>query len=214
MNYLAHALPFLDRPYFVAGTSAPDWLMVVDRRTRLRAKHLEGFVDDPDPVVAAIAGGIQRHLADDAWFHVTRAFNELLWRMTVEIRNVLGAESGLRPHFLSHLLIEVLLDAALVVEEPKRVDRYYAALDQVDPARIEAVVNRMAPRPAQRLAWFIEVFRRERILWDYREDATLLYRLNQVMGRVKLEPLPASFVDYLSAVRATVAARRDELLGR
>ena len=32
MNYFAHALPFLDRPYFVAGTAVPDWLTVADRR--------------------------------------------------------------------------------------------------------------------------------------------------------------------------------------
>ena len=32
MNYFAHALPFFDRPYFVAGTAAPDWLAAADRQ--------------------------------------------------------------------------------------------------------------------------------------------------------------------------------------
>ena len=32
MNYFAHALPFLDQPYFMAGTAVPDWLTVVDRQ--------------------------------------------------------------------------------------------------------------------------------------------------------------------------------------
>jgi hypothetical protein len=41
MNYFAHARPFLDQPYFMAGTGVPDWLTVVDRRVRLRAKHAE-----------------------------------------------------------------------------------------------------------------------------------------------------------------------------
>ena len=76
MNYFAHALPFLDRPYFVAGTAVPDWLAVADRKVRLRSKHVEAFLDDADPYVAEVAAGILQHLRDDARFHATRAFAE------------------------------------------------------------------------------------------------------------------------------------------
>ena len=29
MNYFAHAIRFLDDPYFLSGTALPDWLSVV-----------------------------------------------------------------------------------------------------------------------------------------------------------------------------------------
>ena len=90
MNYFAHALPFLDQPYFVAGTGVPDWLTVADRPVRLRSKHAEAFRDDPDPCVAAVAGGVLQHFRDDARFHATRAFAETSLAMTVMVRDALG----------------------------------------------------------------------------------------------------------------------------
>jgi len=82
----------------------------------------------------------------------------------------------------------------------------------VDAERIEAIVNRMAPRPTRRLAVFIELFRRERVLWDYREDGKLMTRLNQIMRRVRLEPLPAEFAVMLPDARRLVTERKETLL--
>ena len=145
MNYFAHALPFLDRPYFVAGTAVPDWLAVADRKVRLRSKHAEAFLDDADPCVAEVAAGILQHLRDDAQFHATRAFAETSLELTARVRDALGGETGLRPAFLGHLLVELLLDAALVADDPGRLTAYYRVLDEVDAQRVEAAVNRMAP---------------------------------------------------------------------
>ena len=212
MNYFAHALPFLDRPYFVAGTAVPDWLTVADRKVRLRSKHVEAFRANPDPCVAAVAGGILQHLRDDAQFHATRAFAETSLELTARVRDALGGETGLRPAFLGHLLVELLLDAALVSDDPGRLTTYYRALDEVDAQRVEAAVNCMAPRPSERLPVFIDLFRRERILWDYLEDGKLMARLNQIMRRVQLEPLPADFAAVLPAARGLVTERKTLLL--
>jgi hypothetical protein len=212
MNYLAHALPFLDRPHFMAGTAAPDWLTVADRQVRLRSKHVEAFCGDPDPLVAAVAGGVLQHLRDDALFHSTRAFAETSLELTAGVRDVLGGETGLRPAFLGHLLVELLLDASLAADDLGKVTAYYRTLDEVDPLQVEAAVNRMAPRPTDRLAVFIDLFRRERILWDYLEDAKLMVRLNQIMWRVHLERLPDDFAAILPAARELVTERRSKLL--
>ncbi len=45
MNYLAHALRYLDRPWFAAGTAVPDWLSVADRQVRVRSRILEPIVE-------------------------------------------------------------------------------------------------------------------------------------------------------------------------
>jgi hypothetical protein len=117
MNYLAHALPFFEQPYFAAATGVPDWLSVADRRVRLRSKHVEPFLRDDDPILAAVAGGVAQHLRDDAQFHGTRAFFEVSARLSELARKVLGDEQGLGANFLGHLLCELLLDAALAVED-------------------------------------------------------------------------------------------------
>jgi hypothetical protein len=212
MNYLAHALSSLDDPYFTAGTAMPDWLAVVDRRVRLRAKWVEGFQQDADPATAAVARGVRQHLRDDAEFHAGKAFAELAWELTVAARKTLHEECGLRPNFLGHLLVEVLLDAALAAEDVSRVERYYQTLEAVDPHRVEAAVNRIGRRSTRLLAPFIPRFLAERILWDYLEDGKLMKRLNQVMRRVNLSPLSESFVHLLPQARRRVAERKDELL--
>jgi hypothetical protein len=194
MNYFAHAYRFLDDPYFMAGTAVPDWLVVADRQVRVRIRHVEPFVDDADAATAAVARGIRQHLRDDARFHETRAFGELSVRVTVLAREALGGEAGLRPWFLGHLLVEVLLDAALIAEEPGRLEALYRALDAVDPQAIQDAVNRMAPRRTRRLATMVSEFCRLRILRDYLEDGRLMGRLNQVLRRVKQPELPAAIM--------------------
>jgi hypothetical protein len=212
MNYFAHGRAFVDDPWFLAGTAIPDWLNVSDRGARVRPKHAEPLRADADPRVAALVGGIAQHHADDAWFHTTAAFADLSWRFAARLRDVLGADEGMRPSFLGHILVEILLDASLIAQEPDRLERYYQAMAAVDPAFVELVVNRISPRPAVRLAAFVPLFVRERFLSDYADDGKLCYRLNQVMRRVRLPAVPERLKEFLPAARDEVDARREELL--
>jgi len=212
MNYLAHALPFLDEPLFMAGTGVPDWLSVADRGVRVRSRNVRSLMVGLDEPATLVAEGMLQHLRDDARFHQTRWFAETMLALTRRAGDVLGGERGFRPGFLGHLLVEVLLDASLAEEDPGRVERYYHVLGQVDPLEIQQAVNRLVSRPTDLLAPMIRAFCGERILWDYLEDAKLWGRLNQVMRRVNLAPLPESFLDVLPAARELVRGRKRELL--
>ena len=91
----------------------------------------------------------------------------------------------------------------MISDVPDRLTEYYRVLDQLDAGRIEATVNHIAPRPTNRLAAFIELFRRERVLWDYLENDRMKTRLNQVLLRVQLDGLPDDFAAPLSVARET-----------
>ncbi len=212
MNYLAHALPFLDEPYLAAGTAVPDWLSVVDRRVRVTQRRAAALRGDGDPITAAVARGIVQHFYDDARFHGSRAFAELSLELAVRSRGLLEAGSGYQPAFLGHLLVEVLLDAALAEQSAGRLEAYYQALAAVDPQRIERVVAAISSRPPGGLALFVAAYGEQRILWDYLEDGKLMGRLNQVMRRVGFDPMPDEFIGLLPAARDMVAARLAELL--
>ncbi len=212
MNYFAHGCRFVHDPYFLAGTAVPDLLNVADRGVRARSKHALLQVDHDDPRIAAVARGIVQHHSDDARFHENRAFAELCWQFTVAIRDHLPPDDGLRPSFLGHILVEILLDAVLIAETPELLEDYYRAMESVDPAVIQSAVNQIAARPTDRLAQFIPLFCAERFLPDYADDGKLMFRLNQVMRRVRLAPLPPEMAELLPAIRRDVAVRRDELL--
>jgi hypothetical protein len=213
VNYFAHGFRFIDDPYYLAGTAVPDWLNVTDRRVRARSKHALPLVDDEDPRVAALARGIVQHHRDDGWFHETTEFAQLSWQFTVHVRDALPADDGLRPSFLGHILVEILLDASLIAEHPQRLEAYYRAMAEVDGSLVQATVNRIAPRAAENLGQFVPLFVRERFLWDYLDDGKLCYRLNQVMRRVGLSTLPPAFRDLLPNARRQVTERRQKLLG-
>ena len=130
MNYLAHGWRFASQPYVLAGTAAPDWLSVIDRKVRLRSRTAAEFTADPDPVLAAVARGVVQHHIDDAWFHATPAFNELSF-------DVCGRSSqppcrAMRASCPSFLLAtfwsSCCSTAALTEDDPRRLDGYYAAL--------------------------------------------------------------------------------------
>ena len=181
MNYFAHGRRFLDRPYFLAGTAVPDWLNVINRRSRpRRAKTL---VSDSDPYVAAIARGVLQHQLDD-----------------------------FRPTFLGHILVELLLDATLIQEDIEQLDRYYDVIEALDPQIVAHAVNRMVTQPAEGLDLFLPRFSEERFLYDYLEDGKLLWRLNQVMRRVKLPPLPDSLIAWFPVARDEVRRHATDLL--
>ncbi len=206
MNYFGHGYRYVDDPYFLAGTAVPDWLSVINRRVRARARLARPCTADADPAVAAVAAGVVRHHEDDAWFHRTRAFAELSLALTVEIRELLAGDPGFRPSFLGHILVEILLDAALIAQDITRLDRYYQALESVDPAAVSRAVHRMTTGPVPTLEEMIPRFCAERFLYDYLDDAKLLSRLNRVMERVKLAAVAAG-VSVVSARGATARVR-------
>jgi len=204
MNYFAHAQRFLDDPYFLAGAAVPDWLSVVDRGARASSKSAARFVDSPEACVAAVARGVVQHHRDDDCFHRTAAFVRLSLEFSVGIRQRLVSDAGFRPSFLGHILVEILLDAALIEDQPAQLERYYQLLDSLDPVVVCEAVNRMATRPVPQLAAFIPLFSAERFLYDYADDGKLLGRLNRVLRRVGLPTLGDDFLGFLPWARQRV----------
>jgi hypothetical protein len=212
MNYFAHGMRFVDRPYFLAGTALPDLLSVVDRRVRLRARNVKPFVDGSGAPAAELAAGVLQHFDDDAWFHRTAAFAVASAELTVLFRDALLADDGHRPAFLGHILTEMLLDGVLINRDPAALSAYYSAFERLDAGIVADCVDRMAPQTTNCLREFIPLFVREQFLADYLDTNRLLFRLNQVMRRVKLNPLPADFESVLETARAIVTRHADGLL--
>ena len=219
LNFLAHAAPLLGKedradgslPLRVVGTAAPDLLSVADRRVRLRARMLDA-ADPRDRRLAAFVAGVRAHLRDDGWFHATPAFAEVTAKLGVTLRETFGPGDGFRSGFLGHVGTEMLLDDVLRARLPGVLPAYYAAFDAADPGEIERLVAALHPVGTDRMAKVVRGFRESRFLEDYADPERLLYRMNQVCGRVKLTPLPPAAAGVLADARAMVDDRRFDLL--
>lgn len=212
MNYLAHALRFLDRPYFVVGSCTPDLLSVADRGVRLRSRRVLPFVEHADVETAEFCRGALQHLHDDDWFHATRGFAEVTGEIAVLFRSTIGADHPTPCSFLGHVVMEMLLDSVLMEQHPDALPRFYVAMESVDPFKVQAAVNLCARQPTERLAALIPRFNEERFLEDYATPEGLAYRLNQVLKRVNLTPLGPEAIRAIKAGRTIVAFRQEELL--
>ena len=212
MNCFTHALPYLDRPHFMVGCCVPDWLSAVDRKCRVRERSAKEFIGDPDPLLAAVAQGVVQHHEDDHWFHQTEAFATLNMQFSVEIRDVLNGESGFRAGLLGHIIVELLLDAFLIEQFPGQLEVHYDRVAQVSPHRLQEKINRFATRPTQNLVYYIERYLDIRFLFDYLDDSRLLFRLNNVMKRVKLESLDDRILTWIPSARHRVYQRAADLL--
>ena len=210
MNYFAHGIRFLDRPYFLAGTAVPDWLSVADRKVRMRSKRAHPVAESSSTLNSEVAKGVVQHLHDDDWFHGTVAFHETTSVLGRLFQETLG--DGYYTGFLGHIVMEILLDGVLIRNNPGAIDDYYRSMAEVNADLVQETVNDIARVPTERLSMFIGLFLRERFLYDYLEPKRLLVRLNQVMRRVKLSPLPAATLDVLVEGEKLVATRLHELL--
>lgn len=212
MNYFAHALNHLDRPYFAAGTAVPDWLSVADRKVRLRPQLLKPWLTVESPIQCEVASGTLQHLNDDDWFHSTCGFVEVTNDLTCRFRKFLGPDERYHCGFLGHVGMELLLDGILMELYPQRFENYWDVLQQVEAICVETAVNQMAKVPTERLAWFIDLYRREQFLRSYANDEALVYRLNQVSTRVRLAPLPIEAARVVGEGRILVRRRLRDLL--
>ncbi|MEZ6048000.1 MAG: hypothetical protein R3C11_20970 [Planctomycetaceae bacterium] len=138
-----------------------------------------------------------QHLEDDDWFHQTITFYDLSGKLSLMFRELKPPSERFYPGFLGHIVTEMLLDAVLIEKYPGKIEQYYAALDEIQPEKIEEAVNLMGTARTDRLAPLIPRFSSERFLVDYLDPAKMLFRLNQVMRRVKLASLPDETTDLL-----------------
>jgi hypothetical protein len=212
MNFLCHAMPYLDDPLLAVSTGVPDWLSVVDRSIRARGKLARGFLDSDDRELQLVACGVIRHIEDDQWFHGTQAFVETNLQLAVELRDLLPDDAGFRPTFVGHILIEMLLDAFWIRDDPAIGERYYQSIRAISATTIERCVNAITGKPTDQLAKVIERFTEIQFLYDYLDHDKLLFRLNQVMKRVGLTLLPVEVRDWLPDAEKLVESRRQRLL--
>jgi hypothetical protein len=222
MNFFAHGIRFVDRPWFLAGTALPDWLSVINRRVRLRPQRVGPFAQREGApagtahpgvpaTTAQLAAGVLQHFEDDRWFHKSRAFVETNGTLGRMYREFVGDDDGFRCGFLGHITCELLLDACLIERNPGELDRYYDALGRLDPARLAADVATLAGQDVDIAPW-LPRFCGEQFLRDYAEPSRLAHRLNQVLRRIKLDPLPVGVESMLAQAHIVVRGRVDELL--
>lgn len=188
MNFLSHF--YFDRestdPDRTLGMVLPDLVKNARKDWCLRPErqpHL--FVNDRK--MHSVLEGWNRHLAVDRYFHSSAFF--LLH--TQKIKELIGphlVRSVVRPSFVAHIALELMLDNLLLSQHIIKTEEFYRALAEADKTSLRnfLILNHISdPTP---FFSFLDEFISSAYLNDYRDESHIIYALGRICMRVWIDP--------------------------
>lgn len=183
MNFLSHYYFERDKnnPYLVLGQALPDLVKNHAKSWSLHPhKTKEKFIT---PELNDIYQGWQRHLIVDKAFHSSDFFIE----KTTEIKILLSdslADSPVRPYFLAHISLELLLDHLLITHEIINPKNYYTDLLYCDEKIIVDFLRFNEVQNPESFLLFYQRFCEQSYLFNYIDIKNIAYALNRICFRV------------------------------
>lgn len=185
MNFLSHF--YFDREttdcYFVLGTVLPDLLKNADKTIVLHPEKLH----HPDARVNSIIAGWNKHLDVDRYFHSSVFFAAHSHQLKKELAPAI-AGSPVKPFFLGHIGIELIIDNLLLTTGKITVDDFYNHLRGCDNDVIEDFLTSAGLKDTTRFFRFFEGFKRDGYLHTYSETEQIAYALKRICMRIWENP--------------------------
>jgi hypothetical protein len=188
MNFLSHF--YFDRNvancYHILGTVLPDLLKNADKTIVLHPEKLH----HPDPNAESIIEGWQNHLAVDRYFHSSGFFTHHSHQLKKALLPAVDG-SPVKPFFLGHIALELILDNLLITTGKLTVDGFYDHLSTCHPDVIAEFLTFSGMKDPSVFLSFFEKFKKERYLQTYADTGKVAYALKRVCMRVWNNPFTA-----------------------
>ncbi|QQL48639.1 hypothetical protein [Mucilaginibacter ginkgonis] len=185
MNFLSHF--YFDRHtnncYHVLGTVMPDLLKNADKTIVLHPEHLT----HPDKHIMSLIGGWQKHLDVDRHFHSSEFFSHHSHQLKLALLPALQG-SPVKPFFLGHIGIELILDNLLITTGKVNVDDFYDHLRGCDDQIITDFLNFSGMKEPQKFTTFFDGFKRSEYLRTYEDASQVAYALKRICMRIWRDP--------------------------
>lgn len=199
MNFLSHFYfdKHSDNPDLVLGTVLPDLVKNARKDWNLHPEKNAGLFKTS--IENSILEGWKRHLAVDRHFHNSDFFIE----HTGEIRKAIAPalkDSVVRPSFLAHISLELMLDSTLLTENHIQAEDLYSHLRQSDRQALNRFLELNNIGDTSHFFNFFDKFIAENYLNSYRESHNIMYALNRICMRIWKDPLNESQIRELSVI--------------
>jgi len=191
MNFLSHF--YFDRhsedPHLVLGAVLPDLVKNARKDWNLHPeRNAELFSNDFE---SSILIGWRRHMIVDRHFHNSVFFTEHTAGIKKAIIPALK-NSVVRPSFLAHISLELMLDSTLLTENHIQTVNFYSHLRQSDREAINRFLKLSSIDDTTQFFNFFDKFIQSNYLENYRESHNIMYALNRICMRVWRDPLTDS----------------------
>lgn len=185
MNFLSHF--YFDRDstdcYHVLGTVMPDLLKNADKTIVLHPdKHPHA-----DPAISSIIAGWHKHLEVDKYFHSSEYFIHHSHQLKKALLPAIEG-SPVKPFFLGHVAVELLLDNLLLTTNKITVESFYDHLEGCGDKVISEflLINNM--RDPSLFLNFYARFKKDRYLETYVQTVKIAYALKRICTRIWKDP--------------------------
>ncbi|MBD1384195.1 hypothetical protein IDJ75_02810 [Mucilaginibacter rigui] len=185
MNFLSHY--YFDRDnincYFILGTVLPDLLKNADKTIVLHPEHLV----HADARVNSIIQGWNKHLLVDKYFHSADFFLTHSHTLKTLLAPVI-TESPVKPFFLGHIAIELILDNLLITTDEINVGEFYDHIDSCEDDVIREFLDFAGMKNPDVFFRFHAEFKRSRYLNTYINIEQITYALKRICMRIWRNP--------------------------
>jgi hypothetical protein len=134
-----------------------------------------------------IIRGWNKHLEVDRYFHSSPFFlthsHQLKKLLTPALK-----DSPVKPFFLGHIALELILDSLLVTTEEITVDSFYNHLDKCETTTIGEFLTFSGLSDTTGFFNFFSDFKKSRYLHSYAETKEIAYALKRICMRVWKNP--------------------------
>lgn len=188
MNFLSHF--YFDRDnkdsYIVIGTVLPDLVKNASKESNLYPQKKEILFSDNE-AHQSILKGWKRHLEVDALFHSSVFFNYETAKLKQLLLPVLG-QSPVRPSFLAHIGVELMLDHLLVENAKININLFYEQLSRIDDHILLTFLEKSGLEDGNHFFKFLYNFRSSRYLHSYQKLENISYALQRICMRLWAHP--------------------------
>ncbi|MFC3198701.1 hypothetical protein ACFOET_13855 [Parapedobacter deserti] len=209
MNFLSHFYfeRYSHNPELVLGSILPDLIKNADRDINvLPHKYEDRFITNPK--LQSIYHGWMRHMETDRYFHNAPFF----YNHTHDLKVLLApavVETPIRPSFLSHIALELLLDHLLLRHQLVQELDFYEHLAAADRDTVDRFLKRCEVEDTQFFFTYFDRFMSARYVGGYREFAQITEAMISICRRLWDVRLSGEQNAWVTAIIGDYAAKLD-----
>ncbi|MGY3053659.1 acyl carrier protein phosphodiesterase [Pedobacter sp. UYEF25] len=130
-----------------------------------------------------ILTGWNKHLLIDKTFHSSIFFQQQTANLKPLLIPLLS-DTQIRPSFLAHIGLELLLDHLLVEQKIINVKTFYSSLNDVDSTFLRSFLTKAGLKEVDAFLIFFNKFLASQYLFSYEKLKSISYALNQICLRL------------------------------
>lgn len=180
MNFLSHF--YLDGSNdhkLNFGLLFPDFLGIIDRSVKVHQ-----LLPEIDEKEESFKHGISLHVRADAIWHNSDYFKFKTELIGDVLRDFEFYEKPYRPFFMTHVMLEILLDRMLLLQKPDLATGMYNSLEGLEKQWIIQLFSN--EKLSENMPKFVSNFTDSRYVYKYSDNAHFIYALNRLFKRVGL----------------------------